>query len=101
MTFVTRKNLLRALKNVRRDAKSGTIKRPLSGICLNVCIQFRYDFDYAHLYPYFNTWPKTTGSHAYPVPDDGAFHRWEGEAYELRVELLNHIIRELEAEIAS
>jgi hypothetical protein len=118
------KNLLQALLSTLTDLKT----RPVSytGICGGV--QSRYldyvpkdvgitrerldlmqEYNAQKLRELFLTWPPYSGCHAYPVPAtscDSSSEQyseteflWEGEYGDLRKDLLEHLIRGVQAEL--
>lgn len=109
----TKEKMLQALRKVRDDYyNSGRDFDYYVGICSNVN-RALYKLDLhgvdhsTELYALFKTWPKYSGNSDYPVPSlykdlsaeqqyGIAFNMWAGAYGELRVELLNHCISELE-----
>ena len=109
----TIENMLQALRKVRDDYYNGGCDFDCCmGICSNVN-RALYKLDLHEVCPsselrtLFETWPKYSGDVDYPVPSPSkdwsaakqygmVADMWAGEYGELRLELLNHCISELE-----
>lgn len=109
----TKYRMLRALRKVSDDYHNNSYYFDESvGICSNVnrvldMLDLYVLSPNTELAKLFKTWPKYSGNPGYPVPcPDNDFSAgeiyyitavmWEGAYGELRVELLNHCISELE-----
>ena len=109
----TKEKMLQALLKVRDDYfDSGRDFNYRVGICANVNRALYklglHDVDFiTELHALFETWHKYSGDSDYPVPSlckdwsaEVQYYRaedmWAGEYGELRIELLNHCISELE-----
>ena len=109
----TKEKMLQALLKVRDDYfDSGCYFDYCVGICSNVNIALYklglHGVDHnKELHALFVTWPKYSGDYDYPVPSlckdwlardqySMAEDMWAGAYGELRIELLNHCISELE-----
>lgn len=109
----TKEKMLQTLRKVRDDYyNDGYDFDCCAGICYNVKRALYqlglYEVCYSTELPaLFETWPKYSGDSRFPVPStykdwsaekqfNMTVNMWEGEYGELRVELLDHCISELE-----
>ena len=108
------KLLLAALKDVREDFEENkeSIRggnpsqfiEPGLGLCSAVGAATSYNCCTNVLYPYFKTWPHYSGYVHFPVGNgsEDYYERvnlWVGDIGELRLNLLDHMISEVEKEI--
>lgn len=105
-------DMLVAMRSMREMLKDGTLPCPMFGICTNLGIVIRCTRKGDGLLisiirdKLFSTWPKFSGDICYPVPSDmdydckstyiRAINKWVGKYGDLRRELLDHCISELE-----
>ena len=109
----TKEKMLQALRKVRDNYYNGSCDfTSCAGICSNVDRAWdlldSYDLcPITELHALFRTWPKYSGDPDYPVPSANkdwsaqeqygrVMDMWEGAYGELRIELLDHCISELE-----
>ena len=109
----TQEKMLLALRKVRDDYHNNAYDfDAYVGICSNVnraldMLELYVVSPYKELGKLFKTWPKYSGDIDYPVPSPYkdlsaatqygmAMDMWEGAYGELRIELLDHCIYELE-----
>lgn len=104
-----------------KGLKAGTVPR-YKGICksfqeylntLDPCTYVAFDVACRWLYPHFRTWSKFSGGDSYPVPGPAkrsayrtyantmADKMWTGAYGALRLELVDHIIAQLELKLAT
>lgn len=78
---------------------------PVGGICYNVTRNCVRNYEATaladELATYFPKWPHYSGEIEYPIGGEyefynGRSHRWTGRSRELRLDLINFIINELE-----
>lgn len=108
------KLLLKALKTVKADFeenkksiqgdKRSQFINPGLGLCSAVAAATSYNCCTDVLYPYFKTWPYFSGEVHFPVGNgsDDYYERvnlWTGDIGELRLNLLDHLISEVEKEV--
>lgn len=111
-------NLLRVARTIRKELKKllGVSAKPRNAICglfdRTLCYgEFYYD-SMTCLKDIMQSWPGGTGCRVFPVPASRAnrskraaaeayvdLPHWEGEQLELRLELLDYIIEQLEDSI--
>ena len=63
------------------------------GICTNLGM-FGVAIDFPVMFAGFRSWSKFSGSFASPVPDGDVVEKWVGEAGQLRLDLLGHLLRD-------
>lgn len=84
---------------------------PDMGICLLIHMLTCWDMYEDIIYPLYQSWSKSNGRGCYPVPAPDGSHpvvyfnncenKWVGEYGALRIELLEHCIKELSDETAN
>jgi len=104
-------NLLLSLVELRDRVKNNTILKIEDGICDNACKTRSLD-ELAILEKLFSKWPKFSGSTGFPVDNPyknnlskqklyfSTTSKWTGRYGRLRIQLLNHCIRELKKEMS-
>lgn len=95
--MISKQQLIDSLNEVRQQALSGTLEYLDSGICLNWCKILNNSFSYDIVEQFSVGWAHRTTSSSFPVPDDGRFGRWVGINLEMRLSLIDHILKRLEA----
>ena len=105
-------DMLVAMRSIKEMLKDGTLPCMTFGICTNLDAVIRCTRKDDVLLvsiirdKLFSTWPKFSGDTSFPVPSDidydcrstyiRATNKWVGKYGDLRLELLNHCISELE-----
>lgn len=100
---MTKKEIIKLLRQVRRDAKAGKIARLNVGICGNAWSlvggsswEDQAEF-YKRLEDLFKGWPQHSGNLVWPVREvSNSLGDWEGEHLALRLDLLNYVIHKAE-----
>ncbi len=95
--------ILDQIKQLKEDAINGCVKYTQQGICDNIKYRINYD--------YFKSWTGFSGKTNFPVfdkldldnttPEDqfmGIENLWQGRQLELRLSLIDHLIKCYEAE---
>ena len=94
----TKRELINSLNVVKQDALSGNIKETTAGICLNWTDELGCDsFGYVLVEQLAPSWEHYSGEMDLPIV--GCYARdklWEGEQLELRLSLIDHILKQLE-----
>ncbi len=95
------------LKEVRDFALKGCLPAAHRGICANLTHVLGWDsWAYRLVNEYADAWPKALRFdngrvHDYCVPHVPDYYKWEGPNLEARLELIDCIIAQLQAELAA
>ena len=81
---------------LKQQAKSGSILKPDYGICNNWKEVLNDMFSYKLIEQLSIGWEYRTTSYSYPVPDDEDYGLWEGVNLEMRIALIDYILKRLE-----
>ncbi|MEG2707376.1 MAG: hypothetical protein RR959_08545 [Erysipelotrichaceae bacterium] len=88
--------LIDSLKELRGQVLLGSVDSPECGICLNWSQILNNDVTYVLVNVLSGGWEHRTWSFRYPVPDDESLGLWEGVNLEMRLSLIDHILKRLE-----
>ena len=94
--MISKQRLIYTLNEVRHQAILGIICEPDYGICKNWCEILDDSIVYILVMKLSKDWEYFTGYYDYPVPDDESFDLWEGINLEMRLSLIDHILKRLE-----
>lgn len=94
--MISKQQLIDSLNEVRQQALYGILEYLDCGICLNWCKILNNSFSYDIVEEFSVGWEHRTNSSSFPVPHDGSFGLWEGVNLEMRLSLIDHIIKRLE-----
>ena len=94
--MISKQQLIGTLNCVKQQAILGLIMRPDYGICKNWCEMLDDAFSYDLVGEFSTSWEHRTTSYCHPVPDDERCGLWEGVNLEMRLSLIDHILKRLE-----
>ena len=94
--MISRQLLIDSLNEVKQQALSNSIYEPDCGICNNWKEVLNDMFSYKLIEELSIGWEYRTTSYSYPVPDDEDYGLWEGVNLEMRIALIDHILKRLE-----
>lgn len=94
--MISKQRLIDSLNEVRKQAILGILEYLDSGICLNWCKILNNSFSYEIVEEFSVGWEHRTNSSSFPVPHEGSFGLWEGVNLEMRLSLIDHILKCLE-----
>lgn len=90
--------LIDTLNEVKQQAISGVLSYPEYGICKNWKELTGRFICYDLVEKFSVDWEHYNGHTDYPVPDNENFGLWEGVNLEMRLSLIDHILKQLEKE---
>lgn len=94
--MISKQRLIDTLLVLKQQAESGSILEPDYGICKNWYEMLNDVFSYKLVKELSIGWEYRTSSYSYPVPDDEDYGLWERVNLEMRLSLIDHIIKRLE-----
>ena len=94
--MISKQQLIGSLNEVRQQALSGILEYLDCGICLNWCKILNNSFSYDIVEELSVGWEHRTTSSSFPVPDDESFGLWEDVNLEMRLSLMDYILKCLE-----
>lgn len=94
--MISKQRLIDSLNEVRKQAILGILYYPEYGICKNWKRLMEDDVSYFLVRHLAQDWEYHNGFTEYPVPDNEDFGLWEGVNLEMRLSLIDHILKCLE-----
>ena len=94
--MISKRLLIDSLNEVKQRAILGIILEPEYGICKNWCEMLDDAFSYTLVENLSFSWKYRTEWDEYPVPDDERYGLWEGVNLEMRLSLIDHVLKCLE-----
>lgn len=94
--MISKQTLIDTLLVLKQQAELGNILKPNYGICKNWKEILNDEFSYEIVGEFSTDWEHKTTSYYYPVPDDESFELWDGVNLEMRLSLVDHILKRLE-----
>ena len=85
-----------SLEEVNQQAISGNLIESECGVCFNWSNILDNDVTYKLVSTFSIDWEHSTLDSKYPVPEDESLELWEGVNLEMRLSLIDHILKRLE-----
>ncbi|MEG2706902.1 MAG: hypothetical protein RR959_06135 [Erysipelotrichaceae bacterium] len=92
----SKQELIDSLEEVKQQSISGVITKLNYGICGNWSKILDNNVPYNFVSIFSGDWEHSTLDSKYPVPDDESLDLWEGTNLEMRLSLIDHILKRLE-----
>ena len=94
--MISRQLLIDSLNEVKQQALSNSIYEPDCGICLNWAVTAKCSITYDLVEMYSVEWEHSSLNQSFPVPHNSGYRLWEGVNLEMRLSLIDHILKRLE-----
>ena len=94
--MISRQLLIDSLNEVKQQALSNSIYEPDCGICLNWAVTAKCSITYDLVERYSVEWEHSSLNQSFPVPHNSGYRLWEGVNLEMRLSLIDHILKRLE-----
>lgn len=94
--MISRQLLIDSLNEVKQQALSNSIYEPDCGICMNWAVTAKCVITYDLVERYSVEWEHFSLNQSFPVPHNSGYRLWEGVNLEMRLSLIDHILKRLE-----
>ena len=94
--MISKQRLIDSLNEVKQQALSNSIYEPDCGICLNWAVTAKCSITYDLVEMYSVEWEHSSLNQSFPVPHNSGYRLWEGVNLEMRLSLIDHILKRLE-----
>lgn len=94
--MITKQQLIKSLVHLKQDALTGNIEHVHTGICYNWGRLLASCVSYTVVGEFSQDWKFYSGHKGYPVPDNETIGLWEGKNLEMRLSLIDHILKRLD-----
>ena len=84
------------MNEVKQQALSNSIYEPDCSICLNWAVTAKCSITYDLVEMYSVEWEHSSLNQSFPVPHNSGYRLWEGVNLEMRLSLIDHILKRLE-----
>lgn len=94
--MITKQRLIDSLLELKTQALDNKVQQESVGICLNWADILGNNLTYKLVYIFQQDWFCRTGHPHYPVPNSVNVGLWEGKNLEMRLSLIDYILKRLD-----